>query len=73
MAQRWFKFTAPRALTQHGHGTEEEARMYAKIRARRYPGTTYVEVDGEPIDEGATVVNLDVAIAMSSTRQKTDG
>jgi hypothetical protein len=62
-ADQWFKFTSPTALTQHGRGTEEQARTYAEMRSQRFPGTTFVEIESEPsLEEAPTVVNLEVAI-----------
>lgn len=66
---KWFKFVGL-PITHWGSGTEEQARAYAEIKARRYPGARYVEVDGEPTDEGATVINLD---AMLSVARQADG
>ncbi|MBR1281301.1 hypothetical protein JQ597_04530 [Bradyrhizobium sp. AUGA SZCCT0177] len=59
---RWFKFTSAHALTRWGYGTEEQARKYADFCGR---GTKFVEVDGEPEDEGATITNIGVALAMA--------
>jgi hypothetical protein len=56
---KWFKFTSSRTLTQFGYGTEAQARKYTELRGR---GTEFVEIAGEPDDEGATITNLAIVI-----------
>jgi len=58
-ASKWFKFTSPTALTRWGYGTEEQARKYAAFWGKR---TEFVEVDGKPEDDGATITNIGVAL-----------
>lgn len=60
---KWFAFPGL-PLLRCGRATEEQAREYAEIRARRRPGVSYVELDGAPADE-STIINLDVALSVA--------
>ncbi len=53
-----------RARSRSG-GTEAQAKSYGRMRDRRYPGTTYIEV----ASEAATIVNLAVALSIGANSE----
>lgn len=64
--QKWFKFTNPRALTQFGFGTEEQATAYCAIRSERFPGTEVSELESEPEEAATNDINLAVATGIDA-------
>lgn len=62
---KWYKF-AGGPITYWGEATEAQAQAYAKMRSRRYPASTYVDVAGDPGDEASTIVNVGAMLGIDN-------
>lgn len=57
MTEKWYRFDGG-PITRWGCATEEQAKAYVGMCAKRYPEATCTVVAGEPEDEGCTIVNV---------------
>jgi hypothetical protein len=65
--KKWYRFTGL-PITYWGQATEEQAKAYCAIRAKRYPDATYTEVD-DPGEECRSVINVDAWLPPARSRR----